>query len=292
MGYLDLMFKNDDRFNLLLCYILPALPPILVEESRKSSKTAKQLAEMEKRNLGMAEQILSDTKELLIEKGFAEDRIETTHQKQQIGTARDICSLSENKRVDAVAIATRGRSKLEAFFTGEVANKVLELHRSSPVWMIKGAVKERSVLLAVDCSENALRAADHAGFILRGTGCPIVLFHSKRHLRRFVPQEVIDTAPELENLWQHAAGREIAAYMDKAKGMLLSAGVQEDLISIKIVDGSRSPANDILEAAGAGRCGTIVIGRKGFTGESDFSIGDVARKVLSAASDTAVWVVS
>lgn len=291
MDYLSLMFEKDDRFRVILCYILPALPPILVEESRKNPKTAKQLAKMEKRNLQMAEKILDETKTNLMEKGFSEGQVRCVHRQQQIGTARDICTVAEDERVDAVVIATRGRSKLEAFFTGEVANKVLEMHRSSPVWMIKGNVERKNVLVAVDSSENAMRAVDHASFMLSGMECPITLFHSKRHLRRFVPQEIIDAEPDLETLWQYAAGREIASYMDKAKDMLLSAGISEDLVSIKVVDGSRSPASDILEAAMSGGCGTVIMGRKGASEESGVGMGDVARKVLAAASDMAVWVV-
>jgi nucleotide-binding universal stress UspA family protein len=291
LAYLSHMFEKDKSFHIILCYILPTLPPILVEESRKSAKTAKKLAEIEDRNVQMAKKILSESKELLVEKGFKENQIETLYRKKEIGTARDICILSENKRVDALAIATRGRSKLESFFFGEVANKVLEFHRASPVWLIKGAVKSKNVLLAVDSSENALRAADHASFMLSGLDSQIVLFHSKRNLRRFVPKELLKTAPELEDLWRQTAGQEIAAYMDKAKAMLLSAGIPEDRISIKVVDGSRNPANDIMKAAEESECGTIVLGRKGFAKESDFSMGDVARKVLGGSVNKAVWVV-
>jgi nucleotide-binding universal stress UspA family protein len=291
LAYLKVMFEKDKSFRVMLCYILPALPPILVEESRKNAKTLKKLSEIEDRNVQMAKKIIDESKGLLVEKGFDESRIDTLYRKKEINTARDICDLSENKRVDALAIATRGRSKLEAFFFGEVANKVLEFHRASPVWLIKGSVKSKDVLLAVDSSENALRAADHASFMLSGTDSRIVLFHSKRHLRRFVPKELLDTAPELEALWRQAAGQEIADYMDKAKTMFLSADILEDRISIKIIDGSRNPANDIMKTAEESDCGTIVLGRKGFTEESDFSMGDVARKVLGGVNNKAVWIV-
>ena len=106
LAYLSHMFEKDESFRIMLCYILPTLPPILVEESRKSAKTAKKLAEIEDRNVQMAKKILSESKERLVEKGFNENQIETLYRKKKIGTARDICILSENKRVDALAIVS------------------------------------------------------------------------------------------------------------------------------------------------------------------------------------------
>ena len=107
-----------------------------------------------------------------------------------------------------------------------------------------------------------------------------------------MPREILDTVPELAALWKETAGREIGAVMDKAKEMLLSAGVPENLVSVQIADGSRNPANDIIAAAKAGGCGTIVVGRKGSAGKSDFTLGDVARKIIGEAADCAVWVVA
>ncbi len=50
---------------------------------------------------------------------------------------------------------------------------------------------------------------DHAGFMLAGTECQVTLFHAMRDLGRFMPKEVLDEAPELEELWKQKAGEQI-----------------------------------------------------------------------------------
>jgi nucleotide-binding universal stress UspA family protein len=112
-----------------------------------------------------------------------------------------------------------------------------------------------------------------------------------RHLRRFVPQEVLDEAPELEELWKTKAGQEIEPFMNKAKEMLLQAGLNESQITKKVVDGSRSAASDILDEARNNGYGTIVMGRRGLSGVREFFMGSVSSKVLQSSTRMATWIV-
>ncbi len=289
LDYLSLLYSPKHNLEVVLFYVLPTLPQILVADEDR--KTKLKLLDIEKKSIQMAERILAEAKAILLKKGYKEEQIGTVHRKKQIGIARDICSFAEAKQADAVLITTRGRSRLEAFFAGEISSKVLEYCRVCPVWIVDGTVKSKRVLIALDSSENALRAADHASFMLSGTDYEVTLFHSKRHLRRFVPQEVIQAAPELEELWKNKAGEEIAPYMKKAKEMLLEAGLTEAQINTKVVDGSRSAASDILKEARSIGCGTIVLGRQGRSGMKEFLMGSITSKVLQDCAGMAVWVV-
>jgi len=246
---------------------------------------------IENKSIRLAEKILTQAKNHLIQKGFDSERVQTVYKKKELGIAQDICHWVESKRADAVLISSRGRSRLEAFFMGEVSSKLLEYCRVCPVWIVQGQVKSNRVLIAVDSSENALRAVDHTGFMLSGTDCPVIIFHTMRHLRRFVPQEVLDEAPELEELWKTKAGQEIEPFMKKTKGMLVKAGVSESQISKKVVDGSRSAASDILAEARNNQYGTIVMGRRGISGVQEFFMGSVSSKVLQNSTGMAVWIV-
>jgi nucleotide-binding universal stress UspA family protein len=127
--------------------------------------------------------------------------------------------------------------------------------------------------------------------MLCGTDSPVTLFHTMRHLRRFVPQEVLEEAPELEELWKSKAGQEIQPFMKKSKEMLLEAGISESLITTRIVEGSRSAANDILEEARGNGYGTVVLGRRGLSGVKEFFMGSVSSKVLQNISAMALWIV-
>jgi nucleotide-binding universal stress UspA family protein len=291
LEYIDLIYGKDHNLEVTLKYVLPSLPPILADDRSMKRETAMKLKTLENKNIRMAEQILSKAKNLLIKKGFEEDLVQTVSRKKDRGIAQDICNWVESKRADAVLMTTRGRSRLEAFFMGEVSSKLLEYCRVCPVWIVEGTVTSKRVLIAIDNSENALRAVDHAGFMLSGTDCPVTIFHSMRHLRRFVPQEVLDEAPELEELWKTKAGQAIEPFMTKAKEMLVKAGVSESQISKKVVDGSRSAASDILEEARNNEYGTIVMGRRGISGVQEFFMGSVSSKVLQSSTGMAIWIV-
>ena len=291
LDYLHLVYGNKHNLEVTLNYVLPSLPPIFADDRSMDRETATKLKAIENKSIRLAEKILTQAKNFLIEKGFDGERVQTVYKKKESGIAQDICQWVESKRADGVLISSRGRSRLEAFFMGEISSKLLEYCRVCPVWIVQGQVKSNRVLIAVDSSENALRAVDHAGFMLSGTECPVTIFHTMRHLRRFVPQEVLDEAPELEKLWKTKAGQDIEPFMKKAKEMLIEAGVSESQISKKIVDGSRSAASDILEEARNNQYGTIVMGRRGISGVQEFFMGSVSSKVLQNATGMAVWIV-
>ena len=192
---------------------------------------------------------------------------------------------------DGILLNCHGRSRVEAFFMGEVSLKLLECSGNSPVWLLRGNVKEKDVLVAVDNSENALRAIDYAGFMFNGIKSRIVLFHTKRSLRRFLPKSIFEDIPGIEQLWSETAEEEIAPVMGKAKQMLVSAGIEESRIQVETAEGSRSPAKDVLAAADRHGCGTIILGRQGCSCNNEFTMGSIARKVIEAATDKAIWVV-
>jgi nucleotide-binding universal stress UspA family protein len=289
LDYLGLIYGAKSSLEIVLLHVLPTLPPVLVADAGRQSKS--RLLAVEKKSIKMAEGILSEAKDVLLKKGFKEEQIRSLHRKKQIGVARDICNLAADKRADGVIISSKGRSKLETFFSGGVASRILEYCRICPVWIVEGSVKSKKVLIAMDSSENALRAVDHAGFMLSGTDCQVTLFHSKRHLRRFVPQEIIEAAPELEELWKNKAGEQIAPYMKKAKDILLEADIPEVQLKTKVVDGTRDAASDILKEAKSSNYGTLVLGRQGHSGVKEFFMGSVTRKVLQDCAGMAVWLV-
>ena len=291
LDYINLVFGPQHDLKTILFYVLPNLPPFLLEESRKDRKMMKKIQDIESRNTELAQRLLKTAKDKLVNIGFTAEAVEAVFRKIEVGIARDIVHWSEKKQADAVFISTRGLSRLEAIFLGGIAAKVLEYNRVCPVWMVKGSVKKKHMLLAIDNSENALRAVDHAGFMLSGTDVKVTIFHSKRDLRRFIPKSVIDEFPEVQKYWRRKAGDEIVPFMQKAKDMLQAAGLGEDQVSTKIVDGSRSAAADILDEAQNSDTGTIILGLRGYSGVKDFTMGSVTRKVLNQAREMTVSIV-
>ena len=291
LDYLNLLFGPEHNIKTTLFYVMPRLPPILVEEIKKSKETLKKMQDIESRNTEMAERLLKAAKDRLVDMGFTKETVEAVFRKVEVGIARDIVHWSEKKKADAVFITTRGRSRLETFFMGEIAAKVLEYCRVCPVWMLKGSIRNKHVLVAVDNSKNALRAVEHAGFMLSGTDANITIFHSKRDVRRFISKAVLDEFPEVQKYWRRKAGEEIVPFMQKAKDLLLAAGIGKNQINSRVIDGSRSAAADILDEAQYSDAGTIFLGLRGYSGVKDYTMGSVTRKVLNQAKDMTVSII-
>ena len=289
--YLDLIFGARQNIDINLLYIIPALPPILTDKETMDNRIQAKLKAVEKKNVQLAERLLSKAKAALMEKGFAEKRINTVYKKTEITTAKDINYWVNSRQVDAVLLTRRGRNDLKSFFMGSVTQRLLEYHPFCPVWVVEGGVRSNKVLICLDASENSLEGVDHAGFMLSGTDCRITLFHSMRHLRRYVPREVLMEAYDLDQLWKEQAGRQISLAIQKAREMLLNAGIDSKQIKTKVVNGSRSAAHDILKEANDNDYGTIVLGRRGVSALKEFIMGSVTSKILHNSVGFAVWVV-
>jgi len=274
-----------------LFHILPYLPSIISDDGTIDNHSWSQITATEKKNVQMAKRILSEARTTLLKMGFEEEKIQTLYRKKEKDIALDACRWSQNKKADAILMSRHGRTSLEDFFMGEISNKVVEHCQFCPVWIVDGVIDTVKVLLCIDNSENALRAVDHAGFMLSGTDCRITLFHSMRHLRRFLPLEALEDPSGLDNLWKEKAGKQIAPYMIKARETLLNAGLSDDQIATKVVDGTRSPADDILKEARDNDFGTIVLGRRGLSGFKEFFMGSVTSKVMCRSLGLATWIV-
>lgn len=291
LDYLDRIYGANHELEVDLFYVLPALPPILTDERSMDQKLYARLSAVNKKNREVGERILAEAKKVLLDKGFQEEKIKTAYQKAGITIAQDICNRAISIKADSVLITRRGRTDLETFFMGGISNRLIENRPDCPVWVIGGGVTSNKVLVCIDSSDNALKAVDHAGFMLAQTDCEVTIFHTMRHLTRFVPREVISEAPELEKLWSEKSGQQIAPYLQKSREMLLAAGLKEEQLVTKVIDGTRSPADDILKEAQKGDFGTIVMGKRGLSGMKRIFMGSVTNKILHNASGFAVWIV-
>jgi len=291
LDYINLVFGPKHNLKTTLFYVIPRLPRILVEASQKDQNGRINLDDLDSKNIEIAERLLKLAKDSMLNKGFGKKTVEAVFRRIEVGIARDIVHWSEKRRADAIILTTRGRSRLEVFFMGETAARVLEYGRICPVWMVKGTVRKKHALVAIDNSENAQRAAAHAGYMLAGTDLRVTLFHTKRDLRRFIPKAVLEEFPETQKFWRHTAGEVIAPFMQKAKNKLMAAGLNNDRLTVKVVDGSRHPATDILEEAQNSNAGTIFLGLRGYSAVEDYKMGSITRKVLNQAGDMAVSIV-
>ncbi len=292
MDYVSLIYGPRHGLDLTLLHIVPSLPPVFADDKTMDQQIRRKRTAVSEKNRLLAERILAEAKENLVMKGFDEKRITTVSQEKEISTAKDICRGANAKQADAILLTKRGLTDFETFIFGGVSRKLVEYCVNRPVWIVEGNVRSNKVLVCVDSSENALRALDHVRFMLSKTDCSLTIFYSARHLKDYVPEEVLDGEQELQKLWKDTEGEQITRFVEGARSMLLNSGFMEKQIAVKVVDGARSAANDILCEALDGGYGTIVLGRRGRSGLKEFIFGSVTGKILQHRSpDMAIWIV-
>jgi len=153
----------------------------------------------------------------------------------------------------------------------------------------------QKILVAFDDSENAMRAVDY-----------IASSFSKEHeiaLYSIIPDTaaICDmNSPSLIPYFQERQASFCAIEdqkkelveeaLQKAKGLLVSAGFDEKNITTKIQTKDKGIVRDIINEANTGY-DTIVVGRKGHSGVKEFILGNVSQRILQIARNVSILVV-
>jgi len=283
------MFKNDPVFTMSLIYISPPLPPILLENNEEDADftnwQVNYRSRLERKSQEKAKKILDKARQLLLDLGWTENRFETIHFPGRLGPARDLFFYAEHGLFDALVLGRRGVSLWEKLTMGSTADKIIHAEKTVPIWMVGNSFFSPKVLLAIDGSENSIRAVDHAGFILSGIeNIEVTIFHV---LTMYPLEEIKD----LSEKWEKVVTSRILPFMDKAEEMLVKAGVPARNIRKKIKKSHKDVAGEIINYQKQENIGTIVIGRRGLSRLKAFFLGSVSTKVLNMVERGAVWIV-
>ena len=253
----------------------------------------------EKQQENLIEGFMGEAKRALLDAGVPEEAIVVNVQARKEGIARDIIAESYNN-YDAVVVGRHGLSQLKDLVLGSVADKLVGKLTHVPVWVVAGLGRARKVLIPIDASEGALQAVRYMGRMLQSSqGVNVTLFHAMRGLDVFmqgfgesfvlshdrdwlarVDQELVEAEKEMEQSF------------DRARRVLVEAGLDEERVATKIVKGVSSRAGAIIQEARDGGYETIVVGRRGLSRIQEFFMGRVSSKVIQMAKGLTVWVVS
>ena len=69
------------------------------------------------------------------------------------------------------------------------------------------------------------------------------------------------------------------------------AGIPEDRIETRLIQGAQSRAGALLDKARAAKCDTIVMGRKGVSDVENFDLGRIPRKIIYASRKFTIWLI-
>jgi nucleotide-binding universal stress UspA family protein len=163
----------------------------------------------------------------------------------------------------------------------------------------------KHILIAVDDSEASYRAVTYVGSIIGGCeGFRVCLLHALPPLPRELLEFGGSEDPQQEEReeacikaeqarWIEAVAQAAEPVFTRAKHMLREARVPEDAVQTQIVDtvNTQDTVLDILEAAHARHCGTVVVGRKSYHGLTALVTSHVSDELISQGEGLTVWVV-
>ncbi|MEW5774048.1 MAG: universal stress protein [Thermodesulfobacteriota bacterium] len=149
--------------------------------------------------------------------------------------------------------------------------------------------KPNRILVAVDASENSLRAVAYTGEMAKLT--PDLHIEVLSICRQPDP----DLFPDPEALRQrmHEQEAELTRFLDQASQLLEKKGVPPASISKRnLCITHPSIAQQILSIQEEGGFGTVAVGRRGVSKAEEFLFGSVSSKIVHYAKNCTVWVVA
>lgn len=161
----------------------------------------------------------------------------------------------------------------------------------------------RKVLIAVDGSENSMRAVEYTGRMLGGQeGFRIMLIS----IERFPDRDLFKDDESWKERCLEMRG-EIQNFLAEARNVLVSLQIPGDAIQEKYISSCHSPfadrgtdrcsygtsiAQELLNVLKEEGYGTVVLGRRGMSKAEEFLFGSVSNKIIHHAKGCTVWVVA
>lgn len=163
----------------------------------------------------------------------------------------------------------------------------------------------KNILIAVDDSAASYSAVTYVGSIMGGRAdCRVCLVHASPPLPRALLEFGGSSDPQHEAHeearihaeqapWLAAARQAAEPVFSRAKRILHEAGVPADAVETQMTDTvhTHDIVLDMLEAARAQQCGTVVVGREAVPGLRARWTSPLSERLMRQAHDLTVWVV-
>ncbi len=274
------------------------LPQTLLEKIETNPKARAEAEALVREESEATNWALERFRHLMVCEGIKARCIQLITKPVELGIAKDILNKAEDGSYDAIVLGRQGLTPSNDTHIGSIAGKVVEHALKIPIWIVAGEATSMGVLLAVDGSQNSLRALDH---VLRMVGANpelrLTIFHVPANLKYceivLETGRAYDAAMEKSHLQESILdddNRRMKAFYDKAYERIKAAGLDKSRLGIKSRVWGHDIAMAVIDEAIAGQHGTIVVGRRGE--RKAFFSGQIAARLLQKVSDQALWVVS
>ncbi|KHK00558.1 universal stress protein [Desulfovibrio sp. TomC] len=262
-------FANREDLKLTLFYVVPRKPdwrldPIDLEANPEA------IVHIEEDKVTRGVPAMGKAKEWLYSMGFSKEQVLVKFSQGKLGTVKEIVRESEEGLYDAAVLGRRGLSWFEEMVTDSVSHRILWESLSFPIWICRNPERGRkNVLVCVDGSEECMRVADHAGFMVR---------HDPEHAITLLHVCGDDRCVDAEQIF----GRALAE--------IKANGVPDERISVKVLT-SANPARTILAEAENGKYAAVAIGRTSHKPSSlEHIFATTSLKILRGIEHAALWL--
>lgn len=221
-----------------------------------------------------AKRSLDKAKMLLAKSKMSIDQIITKTVAERYGKVKDILTEGSKGLYDAIILGRRASYTLQWVFerpAGETAQSMIkDSCCTSPIWICPEMEQGRkNVLLCVDGSENAYRAADHVGYILSAhEQHTVTLFHFESNI-----------------------GEDSGKIFRRAESILNEHGIDNERIS-RISTWGLSIPGSILSVTAKGGYAAVAVGLHGQEHNlmKDYKLaGGTTAKLINKIEKTALW---
>jgi nucleotide-binding universal stress UspA family protein len=237
--------------------------------------------------------VLERAKEVLVESGFASEKVSTIYEEQCHNPASSMYKLATFEDFETLALARGGASTTPKEMMGSVTYRLANLADDRVLWVVDPRFLSQDVLVTLVGADISRRVMEHtiryfshlkeSRFTLFHVIPPVPpqLYESSYWV--YTPNSNDKKSLEEMALWMEDYGKEVEKIANEGKEILIREGVPEGNVVIKLQAQQKGIARDILRELEEGRYGILVLGRKGFKDIKQFGLGSKANKLLHTA---------
>ena len=296
VDYASIIYQAAKDVKFTVKHVQPPISQYLLDEAKSNPRVHKELQKLIQRHDEHARKLLDKCQNHMLRVGIAEDSIKLMSKPRKQGIAKDLIRFATHGRFDALIMGRRGLSGLQEMLVGSVSANLVNNTVDTPVWLVEEQGHSQNILVAVDGSENSVKAVDHLAFVMEGnTDLKITLFHLAPQLKDLFPIEIKakDADSEvLEEIILKGDKLRIDQFYAQAKRRLKKAGIQKNQINFLVEQGTSKTGrigNAVLNKYRKGKFGTLVVGRRGVN--KKYFSGSVSRYLVNQFHAGALWIV-
>ena len=246
----------------------------LEEPGEKPDGIIDSLKEREEGRQKKVEEMMKNSRKILIHAGFPEEAIIIKIRDFRKSTARQV--ISEAKQgYSCVIVGRSGRGKSIPGMFDYLTTVLLQTLDFLPLIVVGERPDPGRILLAHDASKGAMCAVDFVCNTLGRSPCEVGLIHVNEINGR-----------------QGKGDNKVTRVLSLAKTRFIESGFSAYQIDCNIISGKQGVAAAIVHRAKQGGYGTIVIGRRGLSNTQTIFMGRISNRVIHLAEEHAVWLVN